>query len=434
MIHSSPITSLHPLITTHENMEKFRAAAEWVVEIGDQTQRHLWNEWKTEFKDRFLWIDSHNARRQSYGDVDLTGKKLLVKCDFLKVNNHVLMVFQPFGRFSAYSEMESYIQKCLGSPGSSITDVSNFSDNLIWKELEENSSPSETDTFPYGAKSAVCVESDYHLNKFVQEAKTLYFKKKNISCIRLPYSDVKEYAAEENKPVPLLAWKGAALINGFVVAFLNRGLYCDRIALQNKAKEWFPNHKQFVTEEELSNFLRVIGKPEFSPSLYQRLVKEIDSQPVLIIDSRKLSKNDAPDIVVSSQTELDDMLHESYYKQIDSRYQSPSKVLTEFYLIPRANLFKKYFSEMVDKMKASQKKGLTGEIKDILVSADLLSGWITVVLNIKGSGEYICLDRDMNDLISKYCGNLQNLVNMLDAVTENFDIEKFQPDDRVSFF
>ena len=272
---------MNPLVRMSDNMDKLHAATEWAVEVGDYDVPHyLWSEWNANFRHSFQWIQSCQGSIQHYGDMDLKGgQSLYVKCDFFKVNNCVLMLFQPHGRFSAHREMENQVQSWMGnSDRFSITNAMNFYDNKIWSDIIDvdiqQEEQLEQKSFPYGAKSAVLVEDEYHLIKFVQKAKSR-FAERDVSFIRLPQSEVKEFKlgdVEEGK-LPMYVHKQADLINGFVVTFFsNSGNYGDRQALLEKTKEWFPDTRQLVSREKLFDLLPMIGNPEFSPIPYRSLV------------------------------------------------------------------------------------------------------------------------------------------------------------------
>jgi len=89
----------------------------------------------------------------------------------------------------------------------------------------------------------------------------------------------------------------------------------------------------------------------------------------------------------------------------------------------------KCFNEMKDKIKADGGIRYKTEIRGFSISGFWFDGRIVAELIINESYEYIFLvgeDDDKRVGIQDYSGNLQNLVNMLDAVTQNWDIEKFQ--------
>lgn len=428
---------MHPLLSISQNMDRFHNSTEIAVEVGgDEDHRFLWSEWDQQHRHKFQWVESCQGRIQYYGDMSLEGQQLSAKCNFLKVNNCVLMLLQPHGRFYDSSQLEKQARVWLGNADrSAITDTRNFHNNHIWEEAKEARLPNNKAHFPYGAKSAVIIEDEYHLGQFVQHATTL-FAERQIHCILLTQFDVKEYQLEAGQGTdtkPMYAYKRTDLINGLIVTFFNTyGNYGDRLSLQEKAKQWFPNALRFVSQENIADLFTILGTASIKPLAYQKLVKEMEAQAVPTINLSSLDENDIPDQIVSSKMAIEEFVLESYHQQKNPAYKSPQQILSDRYLIPGLTTMRDaIFPAIKVKMNKSQNKGFKAELESFSVLAYQYAGRILVTLRENGSDDYISLvgsdsSSDIEIGIQGYYGNIHRLLNILDVVTQKWEIEKFQ--------
>lgn len=252
---------MNPIVDTSHPIDRHHTS-QIAVEVGsDEDLHYLWKEWDQQHRHKFEWIENCAGKIQLYGELSLEEQQLSAKCNFLKVNDCVLMLLQPHGRFCEYSKLKKQAKVWFQNNNNAITNTPNFHNNYIWEELEKEHLHKNEASFPYGAQSAVIIENEYHLDQFVQYA-TKLFARRQMDCKLLPQFDVKEYqlprANFETDTRPMYAHIHAARINDLVVTFFNNsGIYCDRLSLQEKAKEWFP-HAQFVSRENIGDLFKIL--------------------------------------------------------------------------------------------------------------------------------------------------------------------------------
>lgn len=254
---------MNPTERVYKNFESLTAATDIAVEIGgDNDYSTLWREWNDQYKQSFPWLETLEGRLSHYGNWP-NRSPLQAKVNFLKVNHCVLMLLQPHGRWVNYYELEMQAPTWMGTTNRrSITDGESFYNSLFWEHVQDNPIPHQEETaFPYGARSAVLLDSEHHLKEFIPYLHTLISRRQIPHQIRLlPQTDIKEYPSVAT-PVeaPMTAHRRVAVINQHVVSFFSTsGNYGDREALNARAMEWYPRATHIITKEGLPNFFKVL--------------------------------------------------------------------------------------------------------------------------------------------------------------------------------
>lgn len=242
-----PLNANNNFVTTWDQ-ESYPIEKSVVFEVGDMSSHYLWREWDDEHKNSFAWKESLVGRITYYGEMSSTDNFLTVKCDFLKVNNCVLLLFQPQGRFVSWFELIAQVKDWLGTREYRITNTMNFHNNHFLENLNNSPMIENEDQFPFGAQSAVEIEDEFELERFIKIQKKK-LEKSGYECKRLP-SVYKTYKVDPTVEKRNMAARiHTHIINDKAVTFLyNSGVFGDRQLLAEKAKEWFPGANFFPLE------------------------------------------------------------------------------------------------------------------------------------------------------------------------------------------
>lgn len=240
------------------------AMTEWAVECGDDTEKEFYNESQEILGPACKW-EAIQAGAKDFGDFNLEeGTVLKLRCDVIKINQCVLLIFQSAGSHTAMPEMETEAKKWMGK--GRIHYISDFSRDFI-KELQSKKSK-VTDQFPFGAEDAVFLEDDYC---------RLLLEKKIGSFIPLAENLIKEFPLQKSLNETEKLKYSCNIINGFIVTFFTGGFYSNREAHHSKMNQWFPFVKSIILKEELSEFVSKLASPALPPIAYNQLKEDIES-------------------------------------------------------------------------------------------------------------------------------------------------------------
>jgi len=428
---------MHPLVRTDYGRQKLFTATEFAVTVdGDETYEQIRSDWYDHHNQKYTWDLSSISNIQQYGTLESTTDPFLVKCDFLKIHNCVLMLFQP-GKYVNHRALAKQVHSWLGTEDSSaITNLADFLSNRIWTEITKEQSPKLSSEFPYGATAAVRIENDEHKKRFINAIRALCKQKKTAWSL-VSQGDIKKYVNDAEEKMPMYAKKHANLINDFVVTFFyNSDTFGNQQALLEEAREWFPNATLMLNSQAkdlFSALTKALNSGKY-PSAYQKLIAELKKEAPPTIDLSGLKEGEVPNEAVSSHTLIEEMGLETYYQKTNPEYQCPQKILCDYYLEPRLSTMRDtIFPAIKEKINASVKQWFKAEFTPFSLWAFPInrSDDITVTLRQDGADDSISLvgpDRITTNhmRILEYSGNLQRLVNIIDSVTQNWNIEKFQ--------
>jgi len=415
---------MHPLFRMDHNFDTLCKATDYAVQIGDpETIAAIKADWAAKIKGGF---ETQGSRKNVYyAQMPENPPTLSLKCNFLKINDCVLLLLSNCGDFIARQQLKRQAREWLGNPDdNAITSFSQLERNPIWNQTIS----SEETVFPHGARCAVILEDECQRGPFIEAAaRHATTLKKSFSL--MPIIDLKQIQLEKHDYIanePLDGVKHPCMINGFIVTFYYpAGNFGDRKALSAKGREWFPKAKMVISQKinELFGEISRLNPSDSCRTLIRNL--NLIAPPHIDFDESTI-----PDIAVSSLSADKEEQMETYYQERNPSYQSPQRLLRHRYLVAALEkLEDSVLDGIATKLAACESKYLIAEFDELTVIVSGNDEGFDIDLNPEEPSALsiqFLYRKNLPD-IGTYKGKLPELVALIEEFRTCWDITELLP-------